>query len=102
MGLTALSVRRIKQQRQNKAIEEALKKPLTCPIFYEVRSGIMNYRSGAWVRMDPVDIFRTLASAREELKFRQKHPTENQNAAYIIRRYRHGNQNITETMETIH
>lgn len=101
MGINVLSVRRINQQRRNKAIEEALKKPITCPIFYEVRSGIMNYRSGAWVRMDPVDIFRTLASAREELKFRQKHPTENQNAAYIIRRYRHGNQNTTKTMESI-
>lgn len=101
MGLNALSVSRLARQRQNKAIQELLKNPIKCPIFYEVRSGIIDYRSGAWVRLDPVDIFRTLASAREELKFRQKHPTENQNAAYIIRRYRHGNKNITETVESI-
>ena len=101
MGINALTARRLARQRQNKAIQEVLKKPTTCPIYYEVYSGIINYRSGQWVRMDPVDIFRTLASAREELKFRQKHPTENQNAAYIIRRYRHGNQNTSKTMESV-
>lgn len=101
MGINVLTARRLARQRENKAIQEALKKPITCPVYYEVYSGIINYRSGAWLRMDPVDIFRTLASAREELKYRQKHPTDNQNAAYIIRRYRHGNQNNSKTMENV-
>lgn len=101
MGINALTARRLARQRENKAIQELLKRPLTCPVYYEVYSGIIDYRSGAWVRMDPVDIFRTLASAREELNFRWKHPSDNQNAAYIIRRYRHGHQNTSEAMETI-
>lgn len=101
MGINALTARRLARQRENKAIQELLKRPLTCLVYYEVYSGIIDYRSGVWVRMDPVDIFQTLTSAREELKYRWKHPSDNQNAAYIIRRYRHGKQNTSEAMETI-
>lgn len=74
------------------AMEEAaaMKKIIALPAYYEVYSGTMNYRSGEWIRLDPVDIIATLTSAREEAAWRRKHPKENQNACYIVRRYRHG------------
>ena len=70
-------------------------------IYYEVHSGIMDYRTGNWISHDNVDQLGTLIRARDELKWRIRHPKEGQNAAYIIRRYRHGNQNTTEAMESI-
>lgn len=88
MGLNALSVRRIIKARQE---AEVMKKEITLPIYYEVHSGIMNYRTGTWISHDPVDIVTTKHSALEEIKWRRKHPaTEDQNALYIVRRYRHG------------
>lgn len=101
MGINALTARRLSDRRRREQITQVLKKTITTPVYYEVYSGIINYRTGVWVRMDPVDITQTLASARDELKWRQKHPTENQNAAYITRRYHHGNQNASQTMESI-
>ena len=65
-------------------------KIITLPVYYEVYSGTIDYRSGNWIRLDPVDIIATLTSAREEAAWRRKHPKENQNACYIVRRYRHG------------
>lgn len=70
-------------------------------IYYEVHSGIMDYRTGKWISHDYVDQFGTLIRARDELTWRIRHPKEGQNAAYIIRRYRHGNQNTTEAMEGV-
>lgn len=68
---------------------------------YEVHSGILNYRTGAWITHHPTDLLLTLASARSELKWRQDHPKAGQNAAYIIRRYRHGSNQKTETTAAI-
>ena len=101
MGINALTARRLADQRRRKQIREVLKRIDHTDIYYEVHSGIMDYRTGAWIRKDMVSIETTLFRAREELKARQTHPTENQNAAYITRRYHHGNQNATETMEGI-
>ena len=102
MGINALTARRLARQRENKAIQEVLKRPLTCPVYYEVHSGIMDYRTGKWIRHDYVDKFGTLINAQAELKWRFKRPKEGQNACYIVRRYRHENQNTTEAMESIH
>lgn len=101
MGINALTARRLARQRENKVIGELLKRPLTCPVYYEVHSGIMDYRTGNWIRHDYVDKFGTLINARAELNRRFKRPKEGQNACYIVRRYRHGNKNITETVESI-
>ena len=88
MGLNALSVRRIVKARQE---AEVMKKEILLPIYYEVHSGIINYRTCIWISHDPVDIVTTKHSALEEMKWRRKHPaTEYQNALYIVRRYRHG------------
>lgn len=94
MGLSAATVRRIIKARKE---VEAMKKPIVCPIYYEVHSGIMDYRRAIWVIHDPVDIFTTLKSAREELAWRRRYYEDN-NAAYIVRRYRHGSK--IETNQT--
>ena len=102
MGINAITARRLADQRRRKQIREVLKRNDHPAIYYEVHSGIMDYRTGTWIRKDMVSIETTLFRAREELKARQTHPTENQNAAYITRRYHHGNQNTTETVEGLH
>ena len=102
MGINARTARRLADKRRREQIREVLKRnPLTA-IYYEVHSGIMDYRTGRWIRQDMVTVEQTLFWAREELKARQTHPTENQNAAFITRRYHHGNQDATETVEGLH
>ena len=90
MALNSRTISKLIAKR--KAMEEAaaMKKIITLPVYYEVCSGKMNYRTGEWIRMDSIDIVTTLTSAREEAAWRRKHPKENQNACYIVRRYRHG------------
>lgn len=70
-------------------------------IYYEVHSGIMDYRTGNWVKMDPVSVHTSLISAREEMHIRIWKAPKDQNACYIVRRYLHGNQNTTEAMEGV-
>ena len=101
MGINALIARRLADQRRREQIREVLKRNPPTAIYYEVHSGIMDYRTGRWIRQDMVTVEQTLFRAREELKARLDHPTENQNAAYITRRYHHGHQNTTEAMESI-
>lgn len=102
MGINALTARRLADQRRKEQIKQVMKKTITCPVYYEVHSGIMDYRTGNWIRHDYVDKFGTLINARAELKWRFNRPKEGQNACYIVRRYRHENQNTTEAMESIH
>lgn len=95
MAINALTLRRLADHHRNEQIREVLQKPCKSTIYYEVHSGIMDYRSGKWIRHDYVDQLGTLLRAREELTWRNRHPKEGQNAAYIIRRYRHGNKDIS-------
>ena len=90
MALNSRTIRNLVAKRQAKEEAVAMKKIITLPVYYEVYSGTMNYRSGEWIRLDPVDIVSSLTSAREEAAWRRKHSKENQNACYIVRRYRHG------------
>lgn len=101
MPVKGKTVRRLGASRYlstSPAPEIKLKSHIT---MYEVHSGILNYRTGAWITHHPTDLLLTLASARNELKWRQDHPKAGQNAAYIIRRYRHGSNQKTETTATI-
>lgn len=88
--------------RQSKQIRYLLQRGPVLLIYYEIHSGIMDYRTGKWIRHDNVDIVRTLSSARAELAWRFRHPTPGQNAAYLKRRYEHGHKNTAETMEGVH
>ena len=90
MALNSRTISKLAAKR--KAMEEAaaMNKTIALPAYYEVYSGTIDYRSGKWVRLDPVDIIATLTSAREEVDWRRKHSKENQNACYLVRRYRHG------------
>ena len=92
MTLNSRTISKLVAKR--KAMEEAatMNKTIALPAYYEVYSGTIDYRSGKWVRLDPVDIIATLTSAREEAAWRRKHPKEDQNACYIVRRYRHVHQ----------
>lgn len=95
MAINKITAHRLALARQSKQIREVLQKPCKSTIYYEVHSGIMDYRTGNWIRHDYVDQLGTLLRAREELTWRNRHPKEGQNAAYIIRRYRHGDKNIS-------
>lgn len=92
MALNSRTISKLAAKR--KAMEEAaaMNKTIALPAYYEVYSGTIDYRSGNWIRLDPIDIIATLTSAREEVAWRRKHPKDNQNACYLVRRYRHGRQ----------
>lgn len=101
MPINSITARKLSRDRQSKQIRELIRRGPVLPVYYEIHSGIMNYRTGQWISHDNVDIVRTLSSARAELAWRLRHPTPGQNAAYLKRRYGHGNQNTAETMESI-
>ena len=90
MGINALTARRLADKRAKLLETKTMKKTITLPLYYEVYSGILNYRTGNWIKMDPVDIVTTKTSALIEVKWRRQHPyTPDMNALYIVRRYRH-------------
>lgn len=91
MGINATTARRLADRRRREKIRDVLQRNTPNSIYYEVHSGIMDYRTGHWIRHDMVSVELTLFRAREELKARQTNPTENQNAAYITRRYHYAN-----------
>lgn len=86
MAINALTVKRLNKKKQ--VTKNSVQTKL--PFYYLVYSGILDYRSGIFIRMDPVDTFTTLASAREECSYRLNNPSDNMNACYIVRRYYHG------------
>lgn len=92
MALNSITIKKLNRKRQAQEEAAAMKKPIVLPFYYEVHSGILNYRTGAWISQDPVDIFTTKANALEEIRWRRNHPSDNQNALYYVRRYRHGSQ----------
>ena len=101
MPINSITAHQRALARQSKQIRELLYRGPVLPVYYEIHSGIMDYRTGHWISHDNVDIVRTLSSARAELAWRFRHPTPGQNAAYLKRRYEHGHQNVSKTMESI-
>lgn len=99
MAINSITAQRRAWARQSEQIRYLIQRGPVLPIYYEIHSGIMDYRTGKWISHDNVDIVRTLSSARAELAWRFRHPTPGQNAAYLKRRYEHGNQNTGKTME---
>lgn len=90
MALNSRTISKLYAKRRAMEEAAAMNKIIALPAYYEIYSGTIDYRSGKWIRLDPVDIIATLTSAREEVAWRRKHPKENQNACYLVRRYRHG------------
>lgn len=88
MAINALTVKRLNKNKQVEVSKNIVQTKL--PFYYFVYSGILNYRSGNFIRMDPIDTFTTLASARDERRYRLNNPSDNMNACYIVRRYCHG------------
>lgn len=101
MGINALTARRLADQRRKEQIREAMKRTITVPVYYEVRSGIIDYRSGKWIREDNPYASLKKGNALQEFRYRCKHPTEGQNAVHIVRRYQHAYKDFTEAMEDI-
>lgn len=99
MPISSITVRSHAQARQSKQIRDLINRGPVLPIYYEVHSGIMDYRTGTWISHDKVDIVRTLYSARAELAWRFRNPTPGQNAAYLKRRYEHDHKNPSKTMD---
>ena len=90
MALNSRTISKLVAKRQAMEEAAAMNKTIALPAYYEVYSGTIDYRTGHWIRLDPVDIIATLTSAREEGAWRRKHSKEDQNACYLVRRYRHG------------
>lgn len=101
MPINSITAHRRALDRQSKQIRDLIHRGPVLPVYYEIHSGIMNYRTGTWISHDKVDIVITLSSARAELAWRFRHPTPGQNAAYLKRRYKHGHKNASEAMESI-
>lgn len=101
MPINCITARRLARVRQSKQIQDLIRRGPVLPVYYEIHSGIMDYRTGTWIRHDNVDIVRTLYSARTELAWRFRHPTPGQNAAYLKRRYEHVNKNPSKTMDEL-
>lgn len=93
MALNSITIKKFNRKQQLEKEKQVMEKTVTLPFYYEVHSGIIDYRTGRWIQHDIVDIVTSLYAAREEMKYRRKHPVNaNQNALYTVRRYRHGSQ----------
>lgn len=101
MPINCITARRLAKARQSKQIQDLIRRGPVLPVYYEIHSGIIDYRTGTWIRHDNVDIVRTLYSARAELAWRFRNPTPGQNAAYLKRRYEHDNKNPSKTMDEL-
>ena len=100
MVINALTARRMYRDRLRRAAEQkALSKRCTSPVYWELHRGIMDLRTGNWIAYHKVKIYETYEEARRAKNFIDDPWPDN--VMYIVRRYRHGNQNTAEAMEGI-
>lgn len=67
---------------------------------YEVRFGILDYRTGRWIWHDSIS-FHNRADAVDFKNYRNEYPISRQNACHIVRRYQIENETTSEAMENI-
>lgn len=100
MAVNALTARRMYRDRLRRAAEQkALSKRCTSPVYWELHRGIMDLRTGNWIAYHKVKLYKTYEEARRAKNFIDDPWPDN--VMYIVRRYRHGNQNTAEAMEGI-
>jgi len=101
MGINALTARRLADQRRKEQIRQAMNKTITKPVQWVLCWGKIDYRTGIWEWKNE-HVFENRTAARANKNSFLRYPVGDQNACYIVRRYRHENQNTTEAMESIH
>ena len=95
MSLNALTVRKLIAKRKQQEEAAVMNKPVATPTVWELHRGILDYRSGAWISNHRVWQYATHSEAKRALNFVADPWPDN--AAYIVRRYRHDNTKETET-----
>ena len=94
MALNSITVRKLIAKRKQQEEAAIMNKPVATPTVWELHRGILDYRSGAWISNHKVWQYATHSEAKRALNF-VKDPWPD-NAAYIVRRYRHANTKKTE------
>lgn len=101
MGINALTARRLAGQRRKQQIMEVTQKNVNIPVCWVLCWGKIDYRTGIWEWKNEHSFENRSAAVANKNSF-LRYPVADQNACYIVRRYHHGNQNTTETVEGIH
>lgn len=100
MGINALTAHRLADQRRKEQIRQAMTKTITKPVQWVLCLGKIDYRTGTWEWKNE-HVFENRTAARANKNNFLRYPVADQNACYIVRRYRHENKNTTKTMEGI-
>lgn len=101
MAINALKVRRLANQHRSKQNMEVMARTITKPVRWVLCWGKINYRTGIWEWKNEHSFEnRTAALANKNSYLR--YPVADQNACYVVRRYEHGHQHITEAVESVH
>lgn len=95
MALNSLTVRKLYEKRRRASEAAAMRKPAAAPTIWELHCGVMNYRTGQWTGIHHVIQYATYYEAKKALRHVSGFYSDN--AAYITRRYVHGN--IKETQK---
>lgn len=94
MALNSLTVRKLYEKRRRASEAATMQKPAALPTIWELHHGVMDYRTGQWTHSHYVLQYATYNKAKEALNSIADYFPDN--AAYITRRYTHGNTNETD------
>lgn len=100
MGINALTARRLADQRRSEQIRQVMNRTITKPVRWVLCWGKIDYRTGIW-EWKKERSFENRDAARANKDSFLLHPVADQNACYVVRRYEHGNQNNSQTVEGI-
>ena len=100
MGINALTARKLADKHRREQIQQTMSRTITKPVRWVLCWGRIDYRTGKWEWKNEHSFYnRTAAVANKNSYLR--YPVADQNACYVVRRYKHGNQNTAEAMEGI-
>lgn len=94
MAINQITARRLISKRKQQEEAATMNKPVATPTVWELHRGILNYHTGQWSGFHKVWQYATYEEAKRALKFIEDPWPDN--AAYIVRRYRHANTQETE------
>lgn len=102
MGINALTARKLADKRRSELIRQTMTRTITKPVRWVLCWGRIDYRTGIWEWKNEHSFENRTAAIANKNSF-MRYPVSDQNACYIVRRYEHGhgNQNTTETVESV-
>lgn len=100
MSIHAVTIHHLADQRRKEQIRQVMAKTITKPVRWVLCWGKMDYRTGTWEWKNEHSFENRTAALANKNSF-LRWPLDDQNACYVVRRYEHGNQNITEAMESL-